>query len=73
MRFPKQRVGIAGICKVCVVSYSSVIAPAEGTLGGQHKPFSPDPGLFFCRKKKPGKTTRPWGIPAPLLYQEEGN
>lgn len=24
-------------------------------------------------KEKPGKTTRPWGIPAPLLYREEGN
>lgn len=26
----------------------------------------------FIKKAKPGKTTRPWGIPAPLLYQEEG-
>jgi hypothetical protein len=27
----------------------------------------------LIKKAKPGKTTRPWGIPAPLLYQEEGN
>ena len=38
------------------------------TFSIKHCAFS----LKVIKKEKPGKTTRPWGIPAPLLYLEEG-
>jgi len=56
-----------------VGSQFSVLCCFDGllfTLGFQLLPF----GCFLLpgKKEKPGKTTRPWGIPAPLLYLEEG-